>query len=72
MLMAACIALAGVNVAVFYGAFARGLGAGGPQAEATLPVKAVAAVSLIAWTGVIVFGRLITYFRPPYHWSFFG
>ena len=22
--------------------------------------------------GVIVFGRLITYFRPPYHWSLFG
>ena len=68
-LKAACLAIAGLNVAVFYSAFARSLGDG---AEASRPVKVIAAVSLAAWIGVIVFGRLITYFRPPYHWSFFG
>ena len=68
-LKAACLAIAGLNVAVFYSAFARSLAHG---AEPSRAVKVVAAVSLAAWTGVIVFGRLITYFRPPYHWSFFG
>jgi hypothetical protein len=67
----ACMALAGLNVAVFYGAFARGVPAE-PAARATVPVRIVAAVSLLAWIGVIVFGRLITYFRPPYHWQVFG
>jgi hypothetical protein len=65
----ACMALAGVNVLVFYGAFARGV-PDGAGARATIPVKLIAAVSLLAWAGVIVFGRLITYFRPPYHWCF--
>lgn len=70
-LKVACMAIAGLNVVVFYAAFARGVPAG-PQARAPLPVRLIAAISLLAWTGVIVFGRLITYFRPPYHWQFFG
>jgi hypothetical protein len=65
-----CMAIAGLNVLVFYSAFARGLRDTGPGAAASLPVKAIAAVSLAAWLGVIAFGRLITYFRPPYHWDF--
>ena len=65
-----CMAIAGVNVAVFYGAFARGLRDTGPGADASAAVKVVAAVSLAAWIGVITFGRLITYFRPPYRWDF--
>lgn len=66
----AAMAVAGLNVAVFYGVLARGLRNAAPGAVAPLPVKVVAAVSLLAWTLVIVFGRLITYFRPPYHWCF--
>ena len=31
----------------------------------------MAGVSLLCWTLIIVAGRLITYFRPPYHWCFF-
>lgn len=65
----ACMAVAGLNVLVFYAVFARGV-RDGEGASASLPVKVVAAVSLLAWIGVIVFGRLITYFRPPYHWCF--
>ncbi len=68
----ACMAVAGINVAVFYGVFARSLRETGPGGAAALPVKVIAAISLAAWTGVIVFGRLITYFRPPYHWQVFG
>jgi hypothetical protein len=66
----ACVLIAGLNVVVFYSMFARRLRytAGGDTAP--LPIKIIAAVSLAAWLGVIVFGRLITYFRPPYHWCF--
>jgi hypothetical protein len=66
-LKVACLAVAGLNVLVFYSAFAKGLR---EDAEATWPVKLIAGVSLAAWIGVIVFGRLITYFRPPYQWCF--
>lgn len=66
----ACMAMAGLNVAVFYGAFARRLDGSGAGARAGLPIKIIAAVSLTAWIGVIAFGRLITMFRPPYHWCF--
>ena len=51
-------------------AFARRLDGTGEGATASLSVKIIAAVSLAAWVGVIVFGRLITMFRPPYHWCF--
>jgi len=66
----ACMAVAGLNVAVFYGAFERRLHGTAAGAEAPVPVKVIAAISLCAWVGVIVFGRLITMFRPPYHWCF--
>jgi hypothetical protein len=65
-----CMAIAGLNVAVFYGLFARRLHGTGEGAAAPLPVRIIAAVSLAAWIGVIIFGRLITMFRPPYHWCF--
>jgi hypothetical protein len=66
-LKVACLAVAGLNVLVFYSAFAKGLR---EDAEPTWPVKLIAGISLAAWIGVIVFGRLITYFRPPYQWCF--
>ena len=66
----ACMLIAGLNVAIFYSGFAKGVRTTGPGAEASWPVKLIAAISLAAWIGVIVFGRLITYFRPPYHWCF--
>ena len=69
-LKALCMLVAGLNVLVFYGAFARSLRSTGAEAAAPVPVKVIAAISLAAWTLVIVFGRLITYFRPPYHWDF--
>lgn len=35
-----------------------------------IAAKLCAAISLSAWIGVIVFGRLITFYRPPEHWCF--
>lgn len=63
----ACMLVAGINVVVFYSTFASKIRNTGADAEATLAVKIVASISLLAWTGVIVFGRLITVFKPPFH-----
>ncbi|CAN5192409.1 hypothetical protein BH11PSE2_BH11PSE2_16600 [soil metagenome] len=66
----ACMAIAGVNVVVFYLTLAKAVKATPPDEAAPWPAKIVAAISLGSWLGVIIFGRLITYFRPPYHWCF--
>lgn len=62
-----CMAVAGLNVVSFYVI-------AWPQLRAATSVpfigRAFALVSLTAWTGVIVFGRLITFYRPPEHWCF--
>ncbi len=64
----AAMAIAGVNVAVFYATTARGLAELPPGADAPAHAKVIALVSLLAWIAVITFGRLLTYFRPPYYW----
>ena len=60
--------LAGINLILFYSTAAGSV----RNTDAAQPVLArarlMALVSLLAWTGVIIGGRLITYFRPPYHW----
>jgi hypothetical protein len=67
-LKAACMLIAVLNVAVFY-AFVwpriRG-------SEGRVPFVAwcCGLISLTAWLGVITFGRLITFYRPPEHWCF--
>ena len=58
------VAIAGINVLVFYATVFRRLGAVGPDVVAPRIVKVFGAVSLICWTGVIVCGRLITFYRP--------
>jgi hypothetical protein len=65
-----CMLIAGANVVVFYTTTAQTVKALPPNIAAPLHVKIIAFVSLASWTGVIVFGRLITYFRPPFHWCF--
>ena len=65
-----CMLIAGANVAVFYSTTARAVKALPVNIAAPLHVRVFAAVSLGSWIGVIIFGRLITYFRPPYHWCF--
>jgi hypothetical protein len=63
-----CILLAGMNVAVFYSGPVRQVKALPADGEASPIAKVIGCVSLLSWISVIVFGRLITMFRPPYHW----
>jgi hypothetical protein len=61
------MAIAGVNVAAFYLSSAfrdvQLLPAGG---QAPLHARIMAATSLTAWIGVLICGRLLTFFRPPF------
>ena len=65
-----CMLIAGINVVVFYTTCAQSVKALPSHVSLPLHVKAIAAISLTSWICVIVFGRLITYFRPPFHWCF--
>lgn len=67
-LKAMCLFIAGLNMVVFYLVSARSVLAKGPETDVPIPARVFAAVSLLAWIGVITFGRLLTFFRPPYHW----
>jgi hypothetical protein len=42
----------------------------GPGEPAPFRARIFTLVSLLAWTGVIACGRLITFYRPPFHWCF--
>lgn len=61
------MAMAGINVAAFYLSPAfhevKKLPAG---SDAPLRAKIIAGTSLTAWTGVLICGRLLTFFRPPF------
>jgi Family of unknown function (DUF6644) len=69
-LKVACMLVALFNVIVFYSKPVQTMKALGPEANAPRSIKLIAAISLASWCGVIVFGRVITMFRPPYHWCF--
>jgi hypothetical protein len=60
----AFLVIAGLNVLAFYGTQFRRLKLLGPDEEAPMPARAMAAISLICWIGVIVAGRMLTFFRP--------
>jgi hypothetical protein len=61
------MAVAGINVALFYlsNAFreVKTMPAG---ADAPLGAKLIAGTSLGAWVAVLICGRLLTFFRPPF------
>jgi hypothetical protein len=61
------MAVAGANILAFYGtsAFAE-VKALPADANAPLRIKLIAGISLFAWVAVLVCGRLITFFRPPF------
>ena len=59
------LALAGLNMAVFYLTAARRLKLLGPDDTPPLAARIFALVSLGSWLGVIAAGRVITAFRPP-------
>jgi hypothetical protein len=62
----AFMALAGVNVLVFYSTAFRELNALAAGADAPLRSKIITGVSLSSWVCVLVCGRLLTFFRPPF------
>jgi hypothetical protein len=64
------IFVAGLNMLFFYRTSLAAMRATAPDARPPSRVVVIAAVSLGCWSMVIVWGRLITYFRPPYHWCF--
>ena len=64
------MAVAGCNVLCFYRFVFRRVSMTAPEAALPVGAKVAAAVSLACWIGVITCGRLITYYRPPYHWCF--
>jgi len=60
--------IAGINMMVFYGTTATHVKSGASSSQVILRAKIIAGISLFCWCAVIVCGRLITYYRPPYHW----
>ena len=62
----AFMALAGINVLVFYSAAYREVHALGAGADAPLRAKVITGISLGSWVAVLICGRLLTFFRPPF------
>lgn len=60
------MALAGLNVALFYTAAFRGVMALPAGADAPLRAKLITGLSLASWISVLVCGRLLTFNRPPF------
>lgn len=60
--------LAGLNMLMFYATTAAAARATPVLARVPGRARVIAAISLTCWLGVIICGRLITYYRPPYHW----
>ena len=61
----ALLAVAGLNMVVFYLTVGKRVKALGPDEEPPFAARVFAAISLLAWLGVIAAGRVITAFRPP-------
>jgi uncharacterized membrane protein len=62
------MSLAGINVLVFYAAVFRKVRAAGYGGNAPATARIIGAASLLLWIGVMTCGRLLTFFRPPFHW----
>lgn len=62
--------IAGVNVIVFYSTVAKAVKSAGAHDLPPVPARIMAGISLLAWTSVVIFGRVITGFRPPWHWDY--
>lgn len=61
----ALLGIAGLNMVLFYLTTSRRLSLLGPGDAPPLAARIFAGVSLTAWLGVIMAGRVITAFRPP-------
>jgi len=69
-LKALFMVVAGFNVLAFYGTSAfHQMKSLGPNADVPAGIKFIAATSLSMWIGVLICGRLLTFFRPPFFHS---
>lgn len=64
------IALAGINMLLFYKTSLAAVRATAATDNPPRLAMTIGLVSLSCWAMVIICGRLITYFRPPYFWCF--
>lgn len=62
------MAIAGVNVVVFYLTTSRAVSALGDYDLPPSRARVIGFISLGCWLGVITAGRLVTFFRPPEFW----
>ena len=62
------MAIAGANMAIFYATAPAGVNAAGPDDLPPVRARIIGAISLSCWLGVIVAGRLVTFYRPPEFW----
>ena len=60
------LVLMGANAALFYWREFAGIRTLGPHDDAPRSTKIVAAASLVFLVGVMLCGRMITFFRPPF------
>ena len=65
-LKAIALTLTGINVALFYRFEFAGVRQLGPGDDASPAAKRIAAVSLALLVLTMLFGRMLTFFRPPY------
>ncbi|HEU4617257.1 MAG TPA: DUF6644 family protein [Gammaproteobacteria bacterium] len=56
-----CVLLAGINALIYWRKIGPMLAAVPPNADPPLPAKAVGFMSILLWTLVLIFGRLIPY-----------
>lgn len=62
------MALAGLNMVLFYATTARAVWATADDALPPVRARVFGAISLASWLIVIACGRVITAYRPPWHW----
>jgi hypothetical protein len=63
--------VAGINMLFFYSTTAQQSYSTPVAQQAPTRARLIGTVSLLCWCAVIICGRLITYYRPPYHWCLF-
>ena len=58
------MALAGLNIQLFYLTVFRKVEASGPGYDTPRSAKVIGGASLFLWIAIMVFGRLLTFYRP--------
>jgi hypothetical protein len=63
------LVLMGANAALFYRREFAAVQVLGPHDDAPRDAKLIAGASLLFMVGVMVCGRMLTFFRPPFFWQ---